>query len=97
MKQLTQRVSDDTSGITGREWPREGAATMGITKAILTDRDLAELLRVSTRTLRRWRGEGKVPPPLGIADAKEPRWLAEEIEAWLRAGCPKPPGTEGWA
>jgi excisionase family DNA binding protein len=49
--------------------------------ALLTIDDLAEMLRVSTRTLRTWRHEGELPPAITIGGAL--RWRRADVDAWL--------------
>jgi hypothetical protein len=53
---------------------------------LLTRRDLARLLLVSPRTLDRRRGAGEVLDP--IPGPGQPRWLADEVWAWVEAGRP---------
>ena len=55
---------------------------------LLTDKDLCGLIQVSSRTLRRWRSEGRIPfmtLPGGTI-----RYSSESISSWLQRGCPKP-------
>lgn len=53
---------------------------------LLSAQTLAKRLRVSVRTLWRLRSAGKLPRPLRIGHSI--RWRADEIDAWIRAGCP---------
>lgn len=53
---------------------------------LLTRRDFAAWLRVSTRTLDRLRAGGQIPDPL--AGPGLPRWDADDVAAWLKAGRP---------
>jgi prophage regulatory protein len=48
--------------------------------------ELARLLDMSVRTIRRLDCSGKLPRPVRIGGAV--RWLVADIEAWLAAGCP---------
>jgi len=50
-------------------------------RRLLRVRDLAELLQVDERTVRRWRDERRLPEPVAIAGIT--RWRAEDVEAWL--------------
>lgn len=47
---------------------------------------LAEVLGLSVRTVRRLDALGKLPRPVRIGGAV--RWRREEIDQWLGAGCP---------
>ncbi len=48
--------------------------------------ELATLLGMSLRTVRRLDCSGKLPRPVKIGGAV--RWRVEEIAAWLAADCP---------
>ncbi|MBK7644379.1 MAG: helix-turn-helix domain-containing protein [Planctomycetes bacterium] len=48
---------------------------------LLDQHDLATLLRVGERTLRRMRHDGRVPEPIMLGS--KPRWLRTQIDAWL--------------
>ena len=48
---------------------------------LLSVEDVALLLSVKTRTVRRWRAEGKLPAAIAISGIV--RWRAEVIEAWI--------------
>ena len=56
------------------------------TQPLLTRRDLASLLRLSTRSLDRYRSAGEILTPL--LGPGQPRWDPEEVAAWIRAGRP---------
>ena len=47
----------------------------------LTVDDVAKLVRTGTRTIRRWRREGKLPPALHFGGLV--RWRAEDVERWI--------------
>ena len=53
--------------------------------------ELASLLGVSLRHIRRMDASGKLPRPVRLGHSV--RWLAAEIEAWLVAGAP---GRKTW-
>jgi hypothetical protein len=55
---------------------------------LLTEPEAAEVLRVSARTLKRWRLEEKGPPVAGYA-SQSPRYRRSELLAWLRRGREK--------
>ena len=59
---------------------------------LITRPELAALLRVSTRTLDRYRSVGGVPGPL--PGSGRPVWDADDIAAWVRAGRPS---AAAWA
>ncbi|MCA9092033.1 MAG: helix-turn-helix domain-containing protein [Planctomycetaceae bacterium] len=54
-------------------------------RTLLTIQDVAEMLQVSTRSVRRLRVAGTIPVPLLIG--KSVRWRGEEIRQWIDAGC----------
>jgi predicted DNA-binding transcriptional regulator AlpA len=47
---------------------------------------LGRMLRLSRRELYRLEDAGRIPAPILFGTCK--RWSIEEIEAWVRAGCP---------
>lgn len=55
--------------------------------SLLPARDLARMLAVSTRTLWRLLDAGKLIQPIRLGGSV--RWRREEVEAWIRAGCPE--------
>jgi excisionase family DNA binding protein len=48
---------------------------------LLTEAEVAEMLRVSQRTVRRWRNEGSGPPALRVG--RRIRYRRSAVEAWL--------------
>ena len=54
---------------------------------LLTRRDLAEVLRISSRTLDRMRAGGDILDPLPGAGC--PRWHPAEVATWVAAGRPR--------
>ena len=48
----------------------------------LTEADVAELLKVSVGTLRRWRREGTGPPSLRLG--RGVRYLRAEVDRWAK-------------
>lgn len=54
---------------------------------LLSTADLAQLLGTSTRTIWRLLSQGKLPKPLRLG--ARPRWLANEVERWIKAGMPE--------
>lgn len=51
-------------------------------EALLTTKDLAELLKVCPKTVLRLVRYGQLPPPV-INHGKVRRWLVEQVEAFL--------------
>lgn len=49
---------------------------------LLTVRQLAELLQVSTRTVWRMQSAGELPEPIRISHRV--RWRRDDVEEWLR-------------
>lgn len=56
------------------------------TNLLATPQQVAELLQVSTRSLWRMRKAGKLPNPIRLGASV--RWRRDEIEQWVRDGCP---------
>jgi hypothetical protein len=54
---------------------------------LMTRRDLAEVLHISTRSLDRMRAGGDILDPLPGAGC--PRWHPAEVAAWVAAGGPR--------
>jgi predicted DNA-binding transcriptional regulator AlpA len=54
---------------------------------LLTEPEAAEVLRVSTSTLKRWRLAGTGPPVAGYV-GRSPRYRRSELLAWIRRGKP---------
>jgi excisionase family DNA binding protein len=48
----------------------------------LTEAEVAELLKVSVGTLRRWRREGTGPPALRLG--RGVRYLRRDLDAWAK-------------
>jgi excisionase family DNA binding protein len=56
---------------------------------------VAELLGISTRSVRRFSDAGSMPPPVRLG--KRCLWPRETIEEWVRSGCPKIRSNRGGA
>ncbi len=54
---------------------------------LMTSEDVARRLRVSKASLWRMRSTGKLPPPIHIGGIV--RWRAEDVEKWVKDGCPE--------
>jgi len=86
LAQAVQRVAEDLrSGLAnlGAGEPHSGVSqpSMASHGPLLDAQGLAALLGINTRTLRRWRHEGRVPRPLR---GKGPlRWSRVAVEGWL--------------
>jgi excisionase family DNA binding protein len=48
---------------------------------LLTEAELAQLLKVSVGTIRRWRAEGSGPPSLRLG--RGVRYRRVDVDAWL--------------
>lgn len=55
---------------------------------LVTDKEVARMLNVSVRHLHRMKSRGDVISPIKIG--KLTRWNLEEVEGWIRGGCPVP-------
>lgn len=55
---------------------------------LLTADQLANLLQISERTLRRLISSGKIMSPTRIG--RQLRWPLGEITKWIEQGCPAP-------
>ena len=53
---------------------------------MLSTKSLARELGVSERTIRKLNSAGKIPEPRKVGT--NVRWSTEEIQEWIRAGCP---------
>ncbi len=54
----------------------------------MTREELAALLRISERTLKRKQAAGLILTPLPLSSPHQPRWLSDDVREWLRAGAP---------
>ena len=50
-------------------------------KAVLSSRDVREMLGIGQATLDRWQKAGKLPQPMKIGHHR--KWRTEDIEQWL--------------
>lgn len=58
---------------------------------LLSATETAELLGISRSTLYQFDASGKVPSPIRLGGRT--LWRREELEQWVKAGCP---GRERW-
>ena len=54
---------------------------------LLSASELAQLLSVSLRHIRKMNTEGKLPKPIYLGHSV--RWSLKDIESWISAGAPK--------
>jgi len=54
---------------------------------LLTAHQAAAMCGKATRTFRTWDAAGLIPQPIRIG--RSTLWRAEELRAWVAAGCPK--------
>jgi predicted DNA-binding transcriptional regulator AlpA len=54
--------------------------------SLLTAAEAAAIFRKSARSWRNWDATGQIPRPIRIG--RSTFWRAEEIDAWIAAGCP---------
>jgi len=59
----------------------EAAEERVLDERLLTLGDLAALVQVSEKTLRRWRSEGRLPSAVEIGGVV--RWRREDVDAWI--------------
>lgn len=55
---------------------------------LVTDQEVAKILQISVRHLHRLKSRGGIIQPVKIG--KLTRWNLEEVEQWIRNGCPSP-------
>ena len=71
--------------------PREPAesrdAVLTANPLLLTAREAASLCGKALRTWRTWDAAGLIPQPIRIG--RSTLWRADELRAWVAAGCPK--------
>ena len=65
--------------------PRAGMNSQGV--LLIDVKEVARRLDLSERTVWRLSSAGMLPRPVVIG-GKSKRWRAEEIAAWVAAGCP---------
>ena len=87
---LTSNTHAREAGGARRPLPRTTGRKPDI-PSLLTRRDLAGLLRISTRSLDRHRAAGEILASL--PGPGQPRWDPLEVAAWIAAGRPR---AEAW-
>jgi len=55
---------------------------------LLDRKQVAEMIRMSVRTVDRWRVEKVLPPPITIKKKRWIRWRRGDIQKWMDDGCP---------
>ncbi len=53
---------------------------------LLTVKDVAARLRISQRQVWKLLASGRIPAPVRLS--RSVRWRAEDIDDWVRMGCP---------
>ncbi len=61
-------------------------------QALMSARQVAELLNISTRTLWRLKSAGRLPSAIRIG--KSIRWRREDLNTWIEEGCQTPISTD---
>ncbi len=56
--------------------------------SLLTVDDVARVLQVSTRSVRRLVDEGHCPPPVKVS-RRLIRWEPKAVHEWIASGCPR--------
>lgn len=59
-----------------------------VVDTLLTAEDLAQMLKVSERTLWRLLSAGRIPNPVRIGGST--RWRLAEVQEWIAGGCLPP-------
>lgn len=62
-----------------------------MTCELLTARDVAGVLKITTRQVFKLRSSGRMPAPVKVG--RSTRWRASELAGWVEAGCP---GRDEW-
>ena len=62
-----------------------------IPSALLTVKEVAEMLGLSERTVYRLSDAGNMPSPVKLGAAV--RWRVKELDSWIEEGCPARPHT----
>ena len=66
---------------------RLGTDANDLSALLLTTSQAAALCGRSLRTFRTWDAAGRIPQPVRIG--RSTLWRAEELRAWVAAGCPR--------
>lgn len=77
------------SNIPGNHNAREGADQSPL---LLNAKQAAAMCAKSERTWRTWDSAGWIPRPVRIG--RSTLWRADELRAWVAAGCPRRPEWE---
>ena len=62
---------------------------MDNTRLLLSAAEASSILGVSRSTFLGLHRAGSVPAPVRITGCRRTLWRAEELRAWVLAGCPK--------
>ena len=76
--------------LTNGMMPPEGRMAAARMETALTKGDFARMTKFTPKTLERWNKQELIPAPiyLGAGAKKRVRWLASDVDLWLRSGCP---------
>ncbi len=57
---------------------------------LLTLKEVADALSVSTRQVHRFLSSGRLPPAdVSLGGIRGRRWRSDRLKAWIEAGCPR--------
>jgi len=54
---------------------------------LLTDVEIAELLKISRRQTWKLLAMGRLPEPIRLGGSRSVRWRADDIHRWIANGC----------
>ena len=74
------KTADESADSNGQDAEHE------LEPLFVTAKELAQLMRISTRTLWRLLSARKVPEPIRLGAAV--RWRIDVIQDWIDQGCP---------
>lgn len=66
---------------------QETSSFEGFHHSLLTVEDVAAITQQSVRSIWRMRSARQLPAPIRVGQGAV-RWRKQDIEAWIKAGCP---------
>ena len=69
--------------------PRDRGANGGASSMLLSIKSVAVALDVSVRTVRNLNSRRDMPKPVQVLGCI--RWRSEDLQEWIRDGCPEKP------